>query len=159
MTDDAPKQTEDRERKSADKKPTPSVASKNLLAWQTTHMANERTFLAWTRTSIALLTFGFVVERFDLFLRHLIPLTTGKLTPIVSSHRMVYLSLFSFALAGLATVVSGIRFLSVRRHVNQGEARFSVMPDILVIISVGVIAVIVILLSLPRLHDIGVTLP
>lgn len=32
------------------------------------HAANERTFLAWVRTSIAVIAFGFIVERFDLFL-------------------------------------------------------------------------------------------
>jgi len=32
------------------------------------HAANERTFLAWVRTGIAIVAFGFLVERFDLFL-------------------------------------------------------------------------------------------
>jgi inner membrane protein YidH len=32
------------------------------------HAANERTFLAWVRTAIAIMAFGFLVERFDLFL-------------------------------------------------------------------------------------------
>src|SRR5450631_3830083 len=34
----------------------------------TDHAANERTFLTWVRTSIAVIAFGFLVERFDLFL-------------------------------------------------------------------------------------------
>jgi len=33
------------------------------------HAANERTFLAWVRTAIAVMAFGFLVERFNLFLR------------------------------------------------------------------------------------------
>ena len=33
------------------------------------YLANERTFLAWIRTSIALIGLGFVVARFGLFLR------------------------------------------------------------------------------------------
>ncbi len=32
------------------------------------HAANERTFLAWVRTAIAIMAFGFLVEKFDLFL-------------------------------------------------------------------------------------------
>ncbi len=32
------------------------------------HAANERTFLAWVRTGIAVIAFGFVVEKFNLFL-------------------------------------------------------------------------------------------
>ncbi len=33
------------------------------------HAANERTFPAWIRTAIAVMAFGFLVERFDLFLQ------------------------------------------------------------------------------------------
>ncbi len=34
----------------------------------TDHAANERTFLAWVRTAIAVMAFGFLIEKFDLFL-------------------------------------------------------------------------------------------
>jgi putative membrane protein len=37
------------------------------------HAANERTFLSWVRTSIAVIAFGFLVERFDLFLAFAAP--------------------------------------------------------------------------------------
>ncbi|HEV3286504.1 MAG TPA: DUF202 domain-containing protein, partial [Steroidobacteraceae bacterium] len=32
------------------------------------HAANERTFLAWVRTGIAVIAFGFVIEKFNLFM-------------------------------------------------------------------------------------------
>jgi putative membrane protein len=35
------------------------------------HMANERTFLTWIRTSIGIMAFGFVVEKFTLFMRQI----------------------------------------------------------------------------------------
>jgi putative membrane protein len=35
------------------------------------HLANERTFLSWIRTSIGIMAFGFVVEKFALFVRQL----------------------------------------------------------------------------------------
>jgi inner membrane protein YidH len=35
------------------------------------HAANERTFLAWVRTGIAIIALGFVVEKFNLFVRTL----------------------------------------------------------------------------------------
>jgi uncharacterized membrane protein YidH (DUF202 family) len=31
------------------------------------HAANGRTFLAWVRTGIAVIAFGFVIEKFNLF--------------------------------------------------------------------------------------------
>ena|SRR6478735_12517530 len=37
----------------------------------TDHLANERTFLAWIRTSIALMAFGFVLVKFSLFITEL----------------------------------------------------------------------------------------
>ena len=36
--------------------------------------AAERTLLAWTRTSLALMAFGFVIERFGLFVHVLMPI-------------------------------------------------------------------------------------
>ena len=41
------------------------------------HAANERTYLAWIRTAIAIMAFGFVVEKFDLFLKYLGHNVTG----------------------------------------------------------------------------------
>ncbi len=32
------------------------------------HAANERIFLAWVRTGIAVIAFGFVIEKFNIFL-------------------------------------------------------------------------------------------
>jgi putative membrane protein len=37
----------------------------------TDHAANERTYLAWIRTAVALMGLGFVIERFDLFVQYL----------------------------------------------------------------------------------------
>ena len=36
------------------------------------HAANERTFLAWVRTGVAVIAFGFVIEKFNLFLMSIV---------------------------------------------------------------------------------------
>jgi len=41
------------------------------MAQLTDYLAAERTFLAWLRTGLALMGFGFVVARFGLFLRQI----------------------------------------------------------------------------------------
>lgn len=58
----------------------PRVASK--LA--SDHLANERTFLAWIRTGIAIVVFGFAIGRFSIAIRQwmemqgrVVPQTTG----------------------------------------------------------------------------------
>lgn len=49
---------------------------------QREHQANERTFLAWLRTSIALIGFGFAIARFGLFMRQLsFTLTQQEMPP------------------------------------------------------------------------------
>lgn len=133
----------------------PDIASddRTLLAWLRTHMANERTFLAWSRTSISLLAFGFVIEKFDLFMKRLIFLSGGTLHSS-HGHEGVYLSLFCFVLAGVMILVSGIRFLSARRHINGGEATFSVLPDVLVVISVIIIIIMTLWLTFNQISAI-----
>ncbi|ODR95278.1 hypothetical protein AUC70_06215 [Methyloceanibacter stevinii] len=38
-----------------------------MIKSYTDHAANERTFLAWMRTGVAIIAFGFLIDRFDLF--------------------------------------------------------------------------------------------
>jgi putative membrane protein len=42
------------------------------------HAANERTYLAWLRTGISIIAFGFVLERFSLFLHTVADTLGGK---------------------------------------------------------------------------------
>jgi putative membrane protein len=98
------------------------------------HAANERTFLAWVRTAIALMGFGFVVERFDLFLRASpIIIAAARVT---SSHNLRLGELAGLALmgAGLAVLIVAIaRFLTTARLIDDPEihkgpgARFDVV--------------------------------
>ena len=74
------------------------------------YLAVERTFLAWIRTALALMGFGFVVARFGLFLREL------QLAQPTLPARSPGLSLwFGTALIVLGTLVS---VSSAWRHVR-----------------------------------------
>ena len=75
------------------------------------HAANERTFLAWVRTAIAVMAFGFLVERFDLFLRYLAPQSAQRQ---LTSHGEAFANWtgLAFILLGVVTtVLAGVRFV------------------------------------------------
>jgi putative membrane protein len=73
------------------------------------HLANERTYLAWMRTAIALLGFGVVIVRLRLFQTPLIPhVGTGWKLGLV------------FSFVGLLTVwLSTTHYFAVRRDIEE----------------------------------------
>lgn len=131
-----------------------TAGDQRFLAWLRTQLANERTFLAWARTSVSLVAVGFVIERVELLLQRLRAMA-GSHVELAPYSPMTYLSLFCFFVAGVAILVAGMRFVQVRRHISRGEARFSVLPDVLIILSVIAVIIMVIVLSLPHLLAMG----
>ena len=61
------------------------------------HLANERTYLAWIRTSIGIMAFGFVVVKFSLFVKQIgIALGTGIKTPSLGYSSLIGIVLVAF---------------------------------------------------------------
>jgi putative membrane protein len=67
--------------------------------------AAERTLLAWNRTALALMAFGFVIERFGLFMRLL--MAPGTL-PTLTSRVSLWIGI-AFILMGSAVSVIAVR--------------------------------------------------
>jgi putative membrane protein len=67
---------------------------------QRDHQANERTYLAWLRTSLALIGFGFAIARFGLF--------TRQISFALSNQPSVVHPIFNSENLGLGFVLSGI---------------------------------------------------
>jgi inner membrane protein YidH len=90
------------------------------------HAANERTFLAWVRTGIAVVAFGFVVEKFNLFM------ATTAGSALGEDVRRVHLARLSGPFGhydGLALIFGGIaiivlstaRFIRTTRRLDDPE--------------------------------------
>ena len=79
--------------------------------------AAERTLLAWQRTAIALMGFGFVVERFGLFLR----MVSGQ--PLSLSQRgfSLWLGVGLLVIGAGVSIVSALQFRTVLRGLGEGE--------------------------------------
>ena len=95
------------------------------------HAANERTFLAWVRTAIAVMAFGFVIERFDLFLQVMASQTQRQISP--HSQSFANVAGLAFIAIGVAIiVVAGFRFARTTKELETDDevpstgARFDV---------------------------------
>jgi putative membrane protein len=75
------------------------------------HLANQRTFLAWLRTCVALIGLGFVVSRFGLFLTTIFVGENPSVASTVTNPAVAYESSAHFSsLIGTSMVVLGIVF-------------------------------------------------
>jgi len=95
-----------------------------MIAHFSDHAANERTFLAWVRTAIAVMAFGFLVAKFDLFLK----ITAGSLS--ASGRQDMELPRAGFGgavgavliIAGTVMVVlAAVRFAHTRRTIDSAD--------------------------------------
>lgn len=99
------------------------------------HFAAERTFLAWIRTGLALMGFGFVVARFGLFLKEV---AVGGNTPGVKSYGFSLWAGSAMVMLGAVLNLAAVaRHLEVIKRLNRGE---SVMTEpSLIAITVGIL--------------------
>ncbi len=71
--------------------------------------AAERTLLAWNRTSLSLMAFGFVIERFGLFLRYVTHTPGAGITPAID-HSSFWVGIGFVALGVLSAVMSIVQY-------------------------------------------------
>ncbi len=120
---------------------------------QREHQANERTFLAWLRTSIALISFGFAIARFGLFLQEFqtsLHPPTSQAEPSVLAQ---FLGVGSSQLLGVGLAVVGVvvialaawRYNRVYQQIESGDYR----PNRLLIWGIAAVVMVLGLLSLP----------
>jgi putative membrane protein len=92
----------------------------------TEHSANERTFLAWLRTGIAVIAFGFVVEKFNLFILALTSTAAAEIGRTVRTDRLAgplgrYEGLALMVVGIVLIAVAGVRFVRTTRLLDVDE--------------------------------------
>jgi putative membrane protein len=82
------------------------------------HLANERTFLAWVRTSVAFVVFGFAIGRFAVAMRQL---TAFQGHASKATGFSVWMGTISI-LAGVVMVIAGlVRYRKTRTQLDEGR--------------------------------------
>ncbi len=121
------------------------------------HFANERTFLAWIRTSIGIMAFGFVVEKFALFVKQIsyflqrsgLPegrrlFGGGEALPPSRGYSSI-LGIFLVGLGALMAFLAFIRYKKVEKQIDEDTYRPSAILDLLLTLSVLVIGILLII--------------
>jgi len=114
---------------------------------QREHQANERTFLAWLRTSISLIGFGFAIARFGIFLQQLHVTLTHQEDPTRPLFNSETLGV-SLVVAGIATMaLAAWRYNEVFWQIERGDYR----PNRIAVWIITVIVMFLGILSIPLL--------
>lgn len=117
------------------------------------HLANERTLLAWVRTAIGIMAFGFVVAKSSLFIKQL-SLILGK--PGSADHSL--LSEFGYSapvgillvFAGAVSLLFGLlRYRQTKRQIENHDFQTSspllyILVVVILVLSAGLVAYLII---------------
>jgi putative membrane protein len=123
------------------------------------HLANERTFLSWLRTSIALIGLGFIVARFGLFLQEfglVVKNTNNNNNPAAVSllgHYQSSLIGISIIILGIALILLALRnYLTTRSYIEKGfyiPSNFNIFAASLSLVFLGILIIVYLFVVLP----------
>lgn len=109
---------------------------------QRSRLSNERNFLNWVRTSLALITLGFVVQRFDLLMQEL----TNVEASVVPAGITLWVPLLFFTLGGVLVALGSLEFFRVRREINRGHfGRISWIRDMLIVMTQAFMLIVLVI--------------
>ena len=99
---------------------------KNYVVPEQSHaselLASERTFLAWIRTSIAIIGFGFAIIRFDAWVKQSM-LEAGR--PGNLGHISGSIGGFMVFIGGLMSAVGAVHYIRTNKQIVSGQVQAS----------------------------------
>lgn len=102
------------------------------------HLANERTFLAWIRTAIAIMVFGFVVVKFSLFVKQLSFVIADKNIALPGKGYSGVIGIFLVCLGALMALLAYLRYKSIEKHLNNNS--YYPSPVLIVLLTLSILA-------------------
>jgi putative membrane protein len=99
---------------------------KNSIERSREHLANERTFLAWIRTSITLMGFGFIIVRFTLFLKQLSLLFETNKVPTKG-----YSAIIGVVIVAIGVLITILAFIQYKKNYMKLKNNYFVSSSLL----------------------------
>ncbi|GAA4455667.1 DUF202 domain-containing protein [Nibrella saemangeumensis] len=132
------------ENNKADEKPKKTAGPADYLA-------NERTFLAWVRTSIALMGFGFVIVKFALFIRQISFVLGDQVRPLPGKGYSAEIGILMVALGALMATLAFVRYRAIDKQLKTNQYFPSQWLSVLVTLSIVIGAILLVIYLLPSL--------
>jgi putative membrane protein len=82
------------------------------------HLANERTFLAWVRTSLSIIVFGFVVSKFGIALREFLMIQGHS---IKNSNNSLNIGAGFMSIGIIIALIALIRYQVTMRRIERNQ--------------------------------------
>lgn len=108
------------------------------------HLANERTFLAWIRTSIAIMGFGFVVVKFSLFIRQL-SIVLGEKTILPGKGYSPVIGIALVIIGAVMSLLAFVRYRNIENRLIEGTYFPSFILSLLMTVAIFMVSVLLIL--------------
>ena len=114
------------------------------------HLANERTFLAWIRTSIALMGFGFVIVKFALFIRQ-VSIALGDKVALPSKGYSAIIGVIMVAFGAIMASLAYLRYRNIEKQLKNSTYFPSKLLSLLLTVSILIGSVLLVLYLLPNI--------
>jgi len=117
------------------------------FSW-TDHLANERTFLAWIRTNLGIMAFGFVTQKFAFFIEKIGILLQNSEHSATTPPSTSFPSLFGISLVGIGSVLclfAFFKFKKVERQINNKDYHSSSILEALLAMLIFLTGVLLII--------------
>jgi uncharacterized membrane protein YidH (DUF202 family) len=105
---------------------------------RTDHLANERTFLAWIRTNLGIMAFGFVIERFSFFVKQIAIYSGNPEMPVKGSSGF---GIILVAFGALLCLFAFLRFKETEKRINNNTDQPSILLNTILAFSVFLVGV------------------
>ena len=107
------------------------------------HMANERTFLAWVRTGIGIMVFGFVIVKFSLFVNQL-PASFFHEANIPKNGFTIIIGIALVFTGALTILLSYWKYRQTHKLLQKGEYLYSTLLLTVLTVAIFLMSIIII---------------
>ena len=94
---------------------------KKMIKRYSDHAANERTYLAWIRTALAIMAFGFLIEKFELFVSFSLGKASGNEKHLQASLSAEIVGIVLLLVGFLIIVSATARFFMYKKSIESEE--------------------------------------